>query len=67
MYKTVAKLERDFHKLFALLGLMTEHGQGHRSKMLTKHPLPRIRGARGAAADPTGHEPTSFERFRLDH
>ena len=47
MYKKVAKLDRDFHKFLALLGLMTQHyGHRHRSKMLTKHPLPRVSGAR---------------------
>ena len=57
MHKKVAKLDRDFHKFLALLGLTTQHyGHRHRSKMLTKHPLPRVkRCARGAATDPTGH------------
>ena len=49
MHKKVAKLDRDFHKFLALLGLMTQHyGQRHRWKMLTKHPLPRVKGARAA-------------------
>ena len=56
MHKKVAKLDRDFHKFLALVALMTQHyGHRHRSKMLTKHPLPRVRGARGAEAGPTGH------------
>ena len=47
MYKKVAKLDRDFHKFLALLGLMTQHyGHCHRSKMLTKRALPRVSGAR---------------------
>ena len=49
MHKKVAKLDRDFHKFLALVALMTQHyGQRHRTKMLTKHPLPRVRGARAA-------------------
>ena len=49
MHKKVQKLGRDFHKFLALLGLMTEHyGNRHRSKMLTKRPLPRVSGARAA-------------------
>ena len=49
MHKRVAKLDRDFHKFLALVALMTQHyGQRHRTKMLTKHPLPRVRGARAA-------------------
>ena len=49
MHKKVAKLDRDFHKFLALLGLMSEHyGHRHRSKMLTKHPLPHVSGARAA-------------------
>jgi len=47
MHKKVAKLDRDFHKFLALLGLMTQHyGHRHRSKMLTKRALPRVSGAR---------------------
>ena len=35
MHKNVAKLDRDFHKFLALLGLMTQHyDHRHRSKML---------------------------------
>jgi hypothetical protein len=49
MHKKVEKLDRDFHKFLALLGLMPQHyGHRHRSKMLTKHPLPRVTGARAA-------------------
>ena len=49
MHKKVAKLDRDFHKFLALLGLMTQHyGHRHRSKMLTKRALPRVSGARAA-------------------
>jgi len=49
MHKKVAKLDRNFHKFLALGALMTQHyGQRHRTKMLTKHPLPRVRGARAA-------------------
>ena len=49
MHKKVAKLDRDFHKFLALVALMTQHyGQRHRTKMLTKHTLPRVRGARAA-------------------
>ena len=37
----IAKLDRDFHKFLALLGLTTQHyGHRHRSKMLTKRALP---------------------------
>ena len=49
MHKKVAKLDRDFHKFLALLGLTTQHyGHHHRSKMLTKRALPRVSGARAA-------------------
>jgi len=49
MGKKVEKVQADFHKFLALLGLMTEHyGNRHRSKMLTKRPLPRVSGARAA-------------------
>ena len=49
MHKKVAKLDRDFHKFLALLGLTTQHyGHRHRSKMLTKRALPRVSGARAA-------------------
>ena len=47
--KKIAKLDRDFHKFLALLGLTTQHyGHRHRSKMLTKRALPRVSGARAA-------------------
>ena len=46
MHKKIAKLDRDFHKFLALVALMTQHyGHRHRSKMLTKHTLPCVRGA----------------------
>ena len=49
MHKKIAKLDRDFHKFLALLGLTTQHyGHRHRSKMLTKRALPRVSGARAA-------------------
>jgi len=49
MGKKVQKVQADFHKFLALLGLMTEHyGHRHRSKMLTKRPLPRVTVARTA-------------------
>jgi hypothetical protein len=49
MHKNIAKLDRDFHKFLALLGLTTQHyGHRHRSKMLTKRALPRVSGARAA-------------------
>ena len=49
MHKKVAKLDRDFHKFLAPLGLTTQHnGHRHRSKMLTKRALPRVSGARAA-------------------
>ncbi len=49
MHKKVAKLDRDFHKFLALLGLTTQHyGHRHRSKMLTKRTLPRVSGARAS-------------------
>ena len=49
MHKKIAKLDRDFHKFLALLGLTTQHyGHRHRSKMLTKCALPRVSGARAA-------------------
>ena len=53
MHKKFAKLDRDFHKFLALLGLMNQHyGYRHRSKMLTKHTLLRFSGAH-AARQPT--------------
>ena len=53
MGKKVEKVQADFHKFLALLGLMTEHyGNRHRWKMLTKRPLPRVTVAR-AARPPT--------------
>ena len=57
MHKKIAKLDRDFHKFLALLGLTTQHyGHRHRSKIkLTKRALPASVRARGTAADPTGH------------
>ena len=49
MHKKVEKLDRDLYKFLALLGLMTQHfDHRHRSRMLTKHPLPRVTGARAA-------------------
>jgi len=49
MHKKIAKLDRDFHKFLALLGLTTQHyGHRHRSKMLTKRALPCVSGARAA-------------------
>ena len=68
MHKKVAKLDRDFHKFLALLGLMTQHyGHRHRLKMLTKHPLPRVSGAR-VARRPTrpgmGAARAKFQRDR---
>ena len=46
----IEKVRADFHKFLAFLGLMTDHyGHRHLSKMLTKHPLPRVvSGARAA-------------------
>lgn len=49
MGEKVQKLDRDLHKFLALLGLMTQHyDHRHRSRVLTKHPLPRVTGARAA-------------------
>ena len=49
MGEKVEKVRADFHKFLALLGLMSEHyGHRHRSRMLTKRPLPRVNGARAA-------------------
>ena len=68
MHKKVAKLGRDFHKFLAFLGLMTQHYDNrHRTKTLTKHPLPRVSGAR-AARRPTrpgmGGVRAKFQRER---
>ena len=49
MHKKIAKLDCDFHKFLALLGLTTQHyGHRHRPKMLTKRARPRVSGARAA-------------------
>ena len=49
MGEKVEKVRVDFHNFLALLGLMSEHyGHRHRSRMLTKRPLPRVSGARAA-------------------
>ena len=52
MHKKIAKLDRDFHKFLALLGLTTQHyGHRHRAQMGTK----RAPGAReGARCQPGG-------------
>ena len=47
MCEKVEKVRSDFHNVLALLGLMSEHyGHRHRSRMLTKRPLPRVSGTR---------------------
>ena len=49
MGEKVEKVRADFHNVLALLALMSEHyGHRHRSRTLTKRPLPRVSGARAA-------------------
>ena len=49
MHKQVEKLDRHFHKFLALrsqgINDWSLRPYGHRSKMLTKHPLPHVSGA----------------------
>ena len=50
--KCIKKLDRDFHKFLALLGLTTQHyGHRHRSKLSTRA-LPRVSRARGDGGRP---------------
>ena len=69
MHKKIAKLDRDFHKFLALLGLTTQHyGHRHRSKMLTKRALPRVSGARAVRQlirPVMGGVSAKFQRERL--
>ena len=56
MHKKVAKLDRDFHKFLALLGLTTQLRPSPSIEDADKaRPSARQWRARGAAADPTGH------------
>ena len=54
MHKKVEKLERDFHKFLAPLGLMTQLRPTIEDADKAR-PSARQWRARGAAADPTGH------------
>ena len=65
MHKKVQKLDRDFHKFLALLGLMSEH-YGHLPSPSIEDvdkasPSARQWRACGAAADPAGHGRRAYE------